>query len=463
MATRPFAFVSTLKTPAPPPSSSAHPPPLLRRLQTLTRALASSSSSSSSPQAMASPSPPAKKASVPPSRCPASLFPPFRRVWVGLLLLAWLVLVPIANGTEPMEAVITIDVLRRAGAEVAVASVEPGSVQVAGAWGVKLAADALLSDLADAEFDLISLPVSNLLRSPVASSGGMPGSSNLRDCKLLENMVKQQAGKGKLYAAICAAPAVALGSWESRVQIDGNCVTSRGPGTAMEYSVVLVEQLYGKEKADEVAGPMVMRPQHGVEFSIKEFNSTSWNVGEAHQILVPIANGTEEMEATMIIDILRRAKANVVVASLEETLEVVASRKVKMIADVLFDDALTQQYDLILLPGGLGGSQAYANSDKLIGLIKKQAEANKLYGAICASPAIALEPHGLLKGKKATSFPAMWSKLSDQSECKNRIVVDGNLITSQGPGTSMEFSLAIVEKLFGRERAIELAKTMVFV
>ncbi|CAL5053149.1 unnamed protein product [Urochloa decumbens] len=443
MATRPLASALPIsKTPRAPSSGSHHsPPPLVRRLQTLARALASSS-----PQAMASAPAPKK------------------------------VLVPVANGTEPMEAVITVDVLRRAGADVSVASVEPGSATVAAAWGVKLAADTLLADIADAEFDLISL------------SGGMPGSSTFRDCKLLENMVKKQVEKGKLYAAICAAPAMALGTWgllnglkatcypsfmdklpsevhavESRVQIDGKCVTSRGPGTAMEYSVVLVEQLYGKEKAEEVDGPMVMRPQHGVEFSMKELNSTSWNVGETPNILVPIANGTEEMEATMIIDILRRAKANVVVASLEDKLEVVASRKVKMVADVLLDDALKQQYDLILLPGGLGGAEAYSKSDKLMGLIKKQAEANKLYGAICASPAIALEPHGLLKGKKATSYPAMWNKLADQSECKNRVVVDGNLITSQGPGTSMEFSLAIVEKLFGRERAVELAKTMVFI
>jgi 4-methyl-5(b-hydroxyethyl)-thiazole monophosphate biosynthesis len=316
----------------------------------------------------------------------------------------------------------------------------------------------------------------------------MPGAATFRDCKVLENMVKKHAQKGKLYAAICAAPAVALGTWgllnglkatcypsfmdklpsevnavESRVQIDGKCVTSRGPGTAMEYSVVLVEQLYGKEKAEEVSGPMVMRPQHGVEFSMKELNATSWNVGETPQILVPIANGTEEMEATMIIDVLRRAKTNVVVASLEDKLEIVASRKVKMVADVLLDEAVKQQYDLILLPGGLGGAEAYSKSDKLMGLIKKQAESNKLYGAICASPAIALEPHGLLKGKKATSYPAMWNKLADQSECNNRVVVDGNLITSQGPGTSIEFSLATVEKLFGREKALELAKTLVFV
>jgi 4-methyl-5(b-hydroxyethyl)-thiazole monophosphate biosynthesis len=72
-------------------------------------------------------------------------------------------------------------------------------------------------------------------------------------------------------------------------------------------------------------------------------------------------------------------------------------------------------------------------------------------------------PVFLLQGKKGTSYPAMWNKLADQSECNNRVVVDGNLITSQGPGTSMEFSLAIVEKLFGRERALQLAKTMVFV
>lgn len=69
----------------------------------------------------------------------------------------------------------------------------------------------------------------------------------------------------------------------------------------------------------------------------------------------------------------------------------------------------------------------------------------------------------LFQGKKATAFPAMCNKLSDTSEAENRVVVDGNLITSRGPGTTMEFSLVIAEKLFGREKAIELAKTMLFV
>ncbi|KAL3508752.1 hypothetical protein ACH5RR_028153 [Cinchona calisaya] len=385
------------------------------------------------------------------------------------------VLVPIANGTEPLEAVVTIDVLRRAGAEVTVASVEK-QLQVDGLHGVKIVADSLISDCTDTVFDLISLP------------GGMPGATTLKDCKTLETIVKKQASEGRLYAAICAAPAVALGPWgllkgkkatcyppfmeqlsstasasESIIEQDGKVVTSRGPGTAMEYAVALVEQLFGKEKADEVSGPLVMRSNHGDEYVFVELNPVNWTVDSSPKILVPIANGTEEMEAVIITDVLRRANADVVVASVEDKLEILASRKVKLVADVLLDEASKHSYDFIVLPGGLGGAQAFASSEKLVNLLKKQRESNRPHGAICASPALVLEPHGLLKGKKATAFPAMCNKLTDPSEAENRVVVDGYLITSRGPGTSMEFALAIMEKFFGREKALELAKTMIFV
>lgn len=385
------------------------------------------------------------------------------------------VLVPIANGTEPLEAVVTIDVLRRAGAEVTVASVEK-NLQVDACHGVKIVADALISDCADIVFDLISLP------------GGMPGATALKDCRTLESMVKKQAANGRLYAAICAAPAVALGSWgllkgkkatcypsfmeqlsstaatsESRVEEDGKVVTSRGPGTALEYAVALVEHLFGKEKAMEVSAPLVMRSNHGDEYVFAELNPASWTCEQSPRILVPIANGSEEMEAIFIIDVLRRAKANVVVASVEDKLEVLASRKVKLVADVLLDQASGQSYDLIVLPGGLPGAETFSKSERLVQMLKKQKEGNKPYGAICASPAIVFEPHGLLKGKKATAFPALCNKLSDKSEAENRVVVDGYLITSRGPGTSMEFALAITEKFFGREKALALAKTLVFV
>ncbi|XP_020537019.1 protein DJ-1 homolog B isoform X2 [Jatropha curcas] len=373
-----------------------------------------------------------------------------------------------------MEAVITIDVLRRASADVTVASVEK-QLRVEAGHGVKIIADSLISDCSDAVFDLISLP------------GGMPGATNLKNSGALESMVKKQAADGRLYAAVCASPAVALGSWgvlkglkatcypsfmeqlqssatavESRVQQDGVVVTSRGPGTTMEFAVALVEQLYGKEKANEVSGPLLMRTNHGDEYTIKELNPVEWTFDNIPQVLVPIADGTEEMEAIMIIDILRRAKANVIVASVKDKLEVLASRKVKLEADMLLDEAAKLSYDLIVLPGGLGGAQAFAKSEKLVNMLKKQRESNRPYGAICASPALVLEPHGLLKGKKATAFPPLCEKLSDRSETENRVVVDGNLITSRGPGTSMEFALAIVEKLFGRPKALELAKIMLF-
>ncbi|KAK6154286.1 hypothetical protein DH2020_008534 [Rehmannia glutinosa] len=425
------------------------------------------------------------------------------------------VLVPVANGTEPLEAVITIDVLRRAGADVTVASVEK-QLRVDACHGVKIVADALISDCGDTVFDLISLP------------GGMPGAATLKDCTTLERMVKKQAADDRPYAAICAAPAVALGSWgllkglkatcypsfmeqlssstsavESRVQQDGKVVTSRGPGTAMEYAVALVELLYGKEKADEVSGPLsfnlwilhfsllvptdscclklsfmalwdalnpylpkVMRSNHGDEYTFTELNQVKWTFDSSPQILVPIANGTEEMEAVIIIDVLRRAKAEVVVASVEDKLEILASRNVKLVADVLLDEVINRSLsdnNLLCEQGGLGGAQAFANSQKLVNMLKKQRESNKFYGAICASPALVLEPHGLLKGKKATAFPAMCNKLSDQSEAESRVVVDGNLVTSRGPGTTMEFSLVIAEKFFGRQKALELAKTMLFV
>ncbi|KAF2582002.1 hypothetical protein F2Q68_00006850 [Brassica cretica] len=202
----------------------------------------------------------------------------------------------------------------------------------------------------------------------------------------------------------------------------------------------------------------VMRPNPGDEYTITELNQMNWSFDSTPQILVPIADGSEEMEAVAIIDFLRRAKANVVVAALGNSLEVVASRKVKLVADVLLDEAEKNSYDLIVLPGGLGGAEAFASSEKLVNMLKKQAESNKPYGAICASPALVFEPHGLLKGKKATAFPAMCNKLSDQSHIEHRVLVDGNLITSRGPGTSLEFALAIVEKFYGREKGLQLAK-----
>ncbi len=178
------------------------------------------------------------------------------------------VLVPIADGCEEIEAVCIIDVLRRAGADVTVASVN--QKQITASRGVKLVADRLISECADNTYDLIVLP------------GGMPGAEHLHDSKELTLLLQHQKEGGRLYAAICAAPAVVfqhhglltdrlatthpnfvnqLANTEkvdSRVVVDGTCVTSRAPGTALEFALKLVELLYDEQKRKDVAQPMLV-------------------------------------------------------------------------------------------------------------------------------------------------------------------------------------------------------------
>ncbi|KAI5021375.1 hypothetical protein ZWY2020_055220 [Hordeum vulgare] len=390
------------------------------------------------------------------------------------------VLVAVAAGTEPLEAAAAADILNRSGARVTVATVGSASegLVVEAAHGVRFAADARVANLGTDEFDLIVLP------------GGMVGSVNLRDCKQLEKMVRKHAESGRLCGAIGAAPAVALAHWgvlkgfratchpallrqlgddggvitvDDRVVKDRNVVTSQGVRTAIEFALALVEQLYGKPKAEEVAGPLYVRAQQGVKYTIQEYNHMQWKCTSTPQVLVPVANGSEEMEALNLIDVLRRAGARVTVASVEDAPRIVTRHyKLNLIADVVLEEAAEMDFDLIVMPGGLPGALKFTSTEKLVGMLKKQAESGKPYGAICASPAYVLEPHGLLKGKKATSFPPMAHLLADQSACEYRVIVDGNLIMSRAPGSATEFALAIAEKLFGGEKAVAIAKELVF-
>ncbi|GAB4822089.1 hypothetical protein N2152v2_009135 [Parachlorella kessleri] len=181
----------------------------------------------------------------------------------------------------------------------------------------------------------------------------------------------------------------------------------------------------------------------------------------AKKVLVPIGTGSEEMEAVITIDVLRRAGAEVIVASVEGSREVECSRKVRILADKLIQDCANDAWDLIALPGGMPGAERLRDSSVLIDLLSKQKSQDKLHAAICASPAVAFETHGLLKGKKATAHPAFEAKLSDQSSVASRVVVDGTLTTSKGPGTAFEFALALVKELYGAEKMREVAGPMV--
>lgn len=177
------------------------------------------------------------------------------------------------------------------------------------------------------------------------------------------------------------------------------------------------------------------------------------------KVLVPVANGTEELEAITVIDVLRRAEIDVTVASVHE-LQIKCSRGTNIVADKLLEECLDTPFDMIVLPGGIPGAENLRDSEPLIKLLALQKESGKYYAAICASPAVVFQTHGLLEEKKATCYPSFAEQLEDRSEAGSRIVVDGNCVTSQGPGTALDFSLKIVALLLGQEKADEVAAAM---
>jgi 4-methyl-5(b-hydroxyethyl)-thiazole monophosphate biosynthesis len=178
------------------------------------------------------------------------------------------------------------------------------------------------------------------------------------------------------------------------------------------------------------------------------------------KVLVPVADGSEELETTAIIDILRRAGADVVAASVDQ-LQITASRGVKLVADRLITDCTNETYDLIALPGGMPGAEHLRDSKELIEMLKRQQKEGRLYAAICASPAVVFQPHGLLAQRRATCHPARFDALENKEAADSRVVVDGNCVTSQGPGTAIEFALKLVALLFGPQKEKEVAGPLV--
>jgi len=176
------------------------------------------------------------------------------------------------------------------------------------------------------------------------------------------------------------------------------------------------------------------------------------------KVLIPLADGFEEIEALAVVDVLRRASIDVVLAGLR-TGQVVSVRKVNVIPDDSIDNLKADDFDMIILPGGQPGT-TNLNSDKRIKrLLKEFSAANKLIGAICAATTILAE-NGLIKGKRVTAYPTYSDKL-DGAHYENKAVVsDGNIITSQGPGTAVDFALAIVARLSGRHTAESIAKDL---
>jgi len=170
--------------------------------------------------------------------------------------------------------------------------------------------------------------------------------------------------------------------------------------------------------------------------------------------LVPLAQGCEELEAVTITDLLVRAGIEVTTAGLDDK-TVIASRGTHLIPDTSIQNIKNRQFDLIVLPGGLPGANHLRDDTNLQALLKQHAANNKLIAAICAAPK-ALAAAGLLDGKQVTCYPGALNEYPQLNVCSTAIEIDGQIITSRGPGTAMDFTLTLIELLKGRVKRDEI-------
>lgn len=175
------------------------------------------------------------------------------------------------------------------------------------------------------------------------------------------------------------------------------------------------------------------------------------------RVLVPLADGFEETEAVTVIDILRRGGLEVVTAGLEAG-PVHGSHGIPVVPDKTLDEALADDYEMVVLPGGMPGADNLEKDPRIAGLLTRLADSGRFTAAICAAPKV-LAAAGLLMGRTATSFPGFLDpqEVPGLTLSEASVVIDGKVITSRGPGTAMDFALALVEQLAGLEtrRAVE--------
>lgn len=177
------------------------------------------------------------------------------------------------------------------------------------------------------------------------------------------------------------------------------------------------------------------------------------------KVAVMIATGFEEIEALTVVDIMRRANILCDMVSIQGSLNVLGAHNIDVQCDKVINEEL-KEYDLIVLPGGMPGATNLRDNKKVIELIQHFNKNNKLIGAICAAPII-LAKANVIKDKNITSYPGFEEELEGCNYKDDRVVVDGNIITSRGPATAMEFSYELLKAL-GSEEYKTLSKGMLY-
>ncbi len=174
-----------------------------------------------------------------------------------------------------------------------------------------------------------------------------------------------------------------------------------------------------------------------------------------------LADGYEEIEALAVVDVFRRAGIEMDMVSISEELLTNGSHKIQVMADKLLKDIAFEEYDMLILPGGLRGMQNLENCESLMQQIDAFYEQDKYVAAICASPSI-LGRRGILAGKQATAYPGFEDELKGATVVDAGAVRNGNVITGRSMGSAIEFALLLVETLLGKEKAEEIAEQIVY-
>ena len=174
------------------------------------------------------------------------------------------------------------------------------------------------------------------------------------------------------------------------------------------------------------------------------------------KVCVLLADGFEEIEGLTVVDLLRRAKIYVDTVSIMDDYIVHGAHGINVQTEDLFDEV-----DLVVLPGGMPGTLNLKEHDGVRYVVKQYAKEGRFVGAICAAPTI-LKSLGLLEGRRATCYPGVEDEMENVILTETAVVVDDNIITSQGVGTAIDFALKLIEVLDGEEKAKEIAESIVF-
>jgi 4-methyl-5(b-hydroxyethyl)-thiazole monophosphate biosynthesis len=179
----------------------------------------------------------------------------------------------------------------------------------------------------------------------------------------------------------------------------------------------------------------------------------------AKDAVLLLAAGFEEIEAISIVDTLRRAGVEVTIAGLQAG-AIEGAHGIKVVPDTTLGEIEIKKFDAVILPGGNPGYLNLGKDHRVLDAVKTAFEVGKIVAAICAAPSV-LAQAGILKGKKATIYPGMETALTGARHSDERVVVDGKLVTSQGPGTALEFGITLAELLVGKQKAQEVKSALV--